>query len=284
MKNMAFLRPLGLTDSDIDLFLAYIKKYRGVDLSFYRKTFLSRRLQGRFEAVGAANILEYVKILKVHREEWERFIDKLSINVSEFFRDWEVFKFFRDRCIADMVEAKLRRGSHYIRCWSCGCSCGEEPYSLAILFREALRQNDAKFFIKIHATDVDEDALSQAREGEYERKALINCARMGDDLLGKYFTFVSGGRYRVKDEIKSMVSFERHNLLTDKPLEHIDVVFFRNVQIYFSRTSVDDIVLKINNGLNKYGYLVLGKVETIGARVRSYMDLVSPNNKIFKKI
>jgi len=281
---MGFVKIIGLAENDIDLFTAYVKKYRGVELSFYRKTFLARRLQGRFEAVGAVNILEYIKVLKRDPDEWGRFIDKLSINVSEFFRDWEVFKFFRDHCVPDLLAVKMKRGARQIRCWSCGCSCGEEAYSLAILFREFLREKADSFFIKIHATDVDEQALNIAREGVYERKSLANCSWMGEEVLRKYFTFIPGGKYVVKDELKSMVDFQRHNLLTDRPFERIDVIFFRNVQIYFSRNKVDEILAKIYQGLNKGGFLVLGKVEAVGVPLRSLLEMVSPVGKIFRKI
>jgi chemotaxis methyl-accepting protein methylase len=280
---MVFVKLVGLTESDIDLFIAYVRKYRGVELSFYRKTFLARRLQGRFEAVGVVNILGYIKVLKSDPDEWGRFIDKLSINVSEFFRDWEVFKLFRDQCVSALIASKIKRGSRQVRCWSCGCSCGEEAYSLAILFREVLKEKIDGFFIKIHATDVDEGALEIARAGAYERKSLVNCSRMGEEVLRKYFTFSPSGKYVVKDELKSMVDFQRHNLLTDKPLDRLDVIFFRNVQIYFSKDKVDDILVKIYQGLNKGGFLVLGKVEVVGAPLRSLLEMVGPASKVFRK-
>jgi chemotaxis protein methyltransferase CheR len=274
-----------VSEDDVELFLAYVKKYKGMELDFYRKSFLARRMQGRFEATNCNSLIDYIKVLKHNPAEWNFFLDKLSINVSEFFRDPEVFKFFEEVCIPELIDNHLRKKEKYIRCWSCGCSCGEEAYSIAILFKEVAAELGDELFIRVHATDVDEDALSKAAKGEYLRKSLVNYIKIGPDILSKYFTFdPDSGVYRVQDEIKKMLVIGKNNLLSDEPLKHMDVIFFRNVRIYFGKNQADEIISRIHAAMKKGAYLVLGKVETMGLPVRSLFEPVHFNNKIFRKI
>jgi len=268
---------------EIDLFFNFVRKHRGIDLTSYRKSFLTRRLKLRLSHLGLDNLLGYIQILKKQPQEWDNFFDNLSINVSELFRDPEVFATFRDICIPSLIERKREQREKTIRCWSSGCSCGEEPYSLAIIFLEKLKNiniND-KFVLKIYGTDIDEQALKKAREGIYSERSLRNVDPL---ILNKYFTPLGKGLYQVKDTLKEVVTFRKHNLLFDPPLKFIDVVFFRNVRIYFSVEESERILLEVYKSLKEGGYLVIGKVESVGFSLRNYFKPVSLPDKIFVKI
>jgi chemotaxis protein methyltransferase CheR len=267
------------SEYEIKLFLNFIKKYRGVDLSFYKDKFIYRRLKARFGAIGVHTLGEYASLLRKNDQEWNNFLDNLSINVSKFFRDPEVFFQFQKVCVPELIEKKKEAKSIFIRCWSCGCSCGEEPYSLAIIFKEFLKQQQ-RFIVKVFATDVDEDALDKAKKGEYKKASLKN---VESKILEKYFVHINNDTWRVNDEVKSMVSFRKHNLLIDKPLKFMDVIFFRNVRIYFDDSKVEKIYFNISSALKKGGYLVLGKVEILPSFLRGAFEPISLINKIFKK-
>ena len=273
---------LAISEREIDLFLSFVRKQRGLDLTYYRKTFIARRLKVRFNSRNVDNLTSYIALLRKDPREWNSFLDNLSINVSEFFRDREVFESFRKKCVPEMIDRKQAKGNKVIRCWSCGCSCGEEAYSLAILLYDYLEKADLKEFVfKIYATDVDEDALSKAETGEYEKRSIKN---LSPGQLGKHFVHLPGGRYRVRDYLKHNISFKKQNLLVDQPLKFMDVVFFRNVRIYFKGMKADEVLRGVYSSLKKDGYLVLGKVETVGVSLNNLVERVDLNNKIFRKL
>jgi chemotaxis protein methyltransferase CheR len=270
-----------ISEKDIDLFLSFIKRHRGLDLSSYRKTFIMRRLKSRFNARDVHSLGQYIQIIKNDPGEWNSFLDVLSINVSEFFRDLEVFSEFQKLWLPRLIARKKELGHRIIRCWSCGCAHGEEPYSLAIVFRECLKKGIDNFSIRIWATDVDEVALKKAKEGVYSGASI---EKVDAKILNKYFVPISDNTWKVKDEVKNLVRFRKHNLLVDKPLAKMDVVFFRNVGIYFSGPRAEKIFLNIYNSLRKEGYLVLGKVEYMRPSLRQLFKTLSVTNRIFKKI
>lgn len=267
-------------EKDIGVLLEYAKNVKGIDLSAYRHSFLSRRLKIRIDAVNVKDFAEYTEILEKNPGEWPKFLDNLNINVSEFFRDNEVFEYFGKVCIPKLIENKKRLNSQGINCWSCGCSCGEEPYSLAILFREALKNDFKKYSLRITATDVDEDALAKARIGEYEFSAI---ARLDPAVVKRYFEALPEKRYRVIDEIKKDVYFKSASVIHGAVPAGMDVVFFRNLKIYFGQKEGQTVLNRIIGSLNKDGYLVLGRVENVGD-LSSKFEMLSARNKIFRKI
>jgi chemotaxis methyl-accepting protein methylase len=269
-----------MPEDEVDLFLAFAQNEYRLDLSFYRKTFLGRRINVRMDAVEVNNLTEYLNLLKKDTQEWKKFLDNLSINVSEFFRDPEVFSYFKDNCLPGIFKNKEETGFKRIHCWSCGCSCGEETYSLAIMFREYSGRKNRDFFIKVSGTDVDQDALTKAKEAKYRQQSL---GKVTPVILEKYFDNLGNDIYQVKKEIRESVDFKTHNLLTDNLIPNVDIIFFRNVRIYFNENKAGKILLKIYESLRKNGYLVLGKVETLGS-LKNLFEPVSINNKIFRKI
>jgi chemotaxis methyl-accepting protein methylase len=263
-------------EKDLGNIVLFINQRYGMDLAYYRQSFLFRHLRGRMQDVNCKNSSEYIALLKSKPEEFKRFLETLSINVTHFFRDIEVFKAFERIVIPDLVKAKERGERNCIRVWSAGCASGQETYSLAILFKEAMGVAGTDF--KITGTDVDQDSLDRAGEGVYEER---NFRETDKKLLDKYFTPVYNRGYRVNDEIRNFVKFEKNNLITDEPLRHVDIIFCRNVLIYFNRAQQDLIFSKFFAGLNTTGYIVVAKVESIWDK--NMFVSVDLNSKIYKK-
>jgi chemotaxis protein methyltransferase CheR len=188
-----------------------------------------------------------------------------------------VFSAFQKGPLAKLISRKTKSDLNLIRLWSAACASGQEAYSLAIMMSEALG-NRSDFIVKIWATDVDSEALERARIGEYEEKDLKEA---GNKILEKYFKPVYNGKYSVKDSIRKMVRFEKQNLISDPGLKFIDVVFCRNVMIYFTREQQDALFGKFYNSLNSEGYLVIAKVESTWNK-EMFVN-IDPYNKIYQK-
>lgn len=264
--------------NDIILFLNYIKRKKQLDLSFYRKRFVLRRLQARFYATNVTNLLEYITLLNQNEQEWTHFLDGLGINVSEFFRDPEVFATFQTVCIPEFLKKHPGKSIH---CWSCGCSYGEEAYSMAIMFSEFLKLQNVACRVHILASDIDETALARAKQGEYECCSIKN---VSGTILNQYFIQLNPEKYKINPEIRRMVVFKKLNILQDPPPVKIDVLFFRNVRIYFSEERVEEVMYRIINALNKGGYLVMGKVEHLPSRLSKLFVPIDLVNRIYIKI
>lgn len=262
-------------EADLARIIPFVLSKHGIDLGYYRQSFLFRHLRGRLQDTGCKNSSEYIERLKNDPEEFKSFLETLSINVTHFFRDIEVFDTFRKLVVPELVKRKESGDRAVIRVWSAGCASGQETYSLAILFREALGPGAQ---VKIVGTDVDSDALNRAQAGEYDERDFRETDKK---LLDKYFEPVYNKVYRVNDEIRRFVRFEKNNLITDEPVKHVDAVFCRNVLIYFNHAQQELIFSKFSSALNARGFLVLAKVETIWDK--SVFLPVDLNCKIYRK-
>ncbi|MDD5730572.1 MAG: protein-glutamate O-methyltransferase CheR [Candidatus Omnitrophica bacterium] len=273
-QNLEFLN-----DFEFDKFVDFIRKNQGIDLSFYRKSFVLRRLRLRMSQTESENYLDYVNCIKKVPEEFSNFLDALGINVTEFFRDPEVFAAFKEKTLAELISRKESSYQSTIRIWSAACASGEEAYSLAITVKEALERTKKVFKVGIWATDMDSDALSKAKKAEYKA---FDLRKLDKKILEKYFIPAYNSLYNLKEEVKQMVTFQRHNLITDEPLNFMDVIFCRNMMIYLNRQQQEAMAVKFHHGLNSKGYLVVGKVESVWGK--DLFKLVETREKIYQKI
>lgn len=258
---------------------------RGLDCEQYKENYLKRRIAVRLRATGARDYLEYLRILRTDPAEYTILMNELTINVTQFFRDKDVYLKLRDEVLPGLVRAKAAMGSRSLRIWSAGCASGEEPYSLAILVEETLGEDSGKWNVRVLGSDFDDKSLEHAREGTYEDLEMLEPID-----AGKYFEISeSQGTklFRVKDEIKRRVRFEKINLLAESEARHFDLVCCRNVLIYFGRQVQNKIIENLSNSILRDGYIVLGKSETLGpdlstifkpafARERIYQLAVDP--------
>lgn len=227
-----------------------IYNFTGLDLSLYKEKQMRRRLESRMTRLGKNSYKELFQLLKTDKAAFDDFMNYLTINVSEFFRNPEQWEKLEKK-----VLPKLIRKSPNLKVWSAACSTGEEPYSLVMLL--------TRFFptskIKILAADIDDEAIKKAKLGLYREKSLENIPK---DLKEKYFEKV-GMSYKISDEIKSCVEFKKMNLLSDKYPVGFDLIVCRNVMIYFTDEAKDLMYQKFNDSLKDGGVLFVGSTEQI---------------------
>ncbi len=256
-----------------------ILKERGLDLSQYREKCLKRRIDVRLRATGVHNYPEYMVVLKKDPLEYEKLFDTITINVTDFFRDKSAYRFIETRIIPELLSSKKRKGMKIIRAWSAGCAGGAEPYSLAIFFHQVLGKRIGDYHISIYATDIDKKVIEKAKRAEYEANAVSG---VDGKILKRYFNYHL--KYTLKEEIKQMVRFKRHDLISEKPIAHLDIIMCRNVLIYFSRHLQVKLFNRFYKGLNRGGYLVLGKTESLNGVASGLFKPISIRERIYQKI
>jgi chemotaxis protein methyltransferase CheR len=253
-----------IIDSDLKCILDFLHESRNLDFSGYRESMIERRVKNRFPSVKCNDYKDYCHYLKAHPSELDNLIDSLTINVSHFFRNPLTFEYLADIVLPEIIYNKNRHSDASLRIWSAGCAKGEEPYSIAILINEFLKKEKIKFDIRIFATDIDENVMEKAKKAIYPAESVENVKY---SILKKYFT-PQNDSFSLVSEIKDMVSFSRYNILDKKsqapPVSifgGFDMVFCRNVLIYFNADHQELIFEKLYQSLNTDGCLVLGEAE-----------------------
>jgi two-component system CheB/CheR fusion protein len=240
----------------LEAMLDFLHRSRGFDFTGYKRTTLARRIRRRMSVLGVMTYPEYVDYLEVRPDEFPQLFNTILINVTGFFRDAAAWTSLRT-----LVDERLARrppGSQ-IRVWCAGCASGEEPYTLAMMFAESLGIEACAERVKIYATDVDEEALAEARLGTYSPKALEN---VPPELAEKYFSR-SGASFLFKKELRRAVIFGRHDLVQDAPISRVDLISCRNTLMYFNAETQTRILNRLHFALNDDGILFLGKAEML---------------------
>jgi two-component system, chemotaxis family, CheB/CheR fusion protein len=267
----------GDEEQEFDELLLMLKDTRGFDFTGYKRSTLMRRIKRRMDARGLKTVGEYRDHLELEPEEFARLFDSLLINVTGFFRDPPAWEALRDEILPGLVAAK--GSTRPIRIWSAGCATGEEVYTLAILFVEALGTEDFSNRVKIYATDLDEDALRQARTGTYTERQI---ADVPEDLRVKYFE-QAGTRHSFRRDLRRQVIFGRNDLTRDAPISRVDLLVARNTLMYFTADTQASVIRKFHFALSTPGYLFLG----IKDLLLNHGDLFEPidlRKRLFSKI
>ncbi len=254
-----------------------LRETRGFDFTGYKRTTLQRRLRRRMDARGLSTLEEYRDYLELEPDEFARLFDSLLINVTGFFRDPIAWQALREAVLPELLAAKGPRRP--IRIWSAGCATGEEAYTLAIVLAETMGVEDFMGRVKIYATDLDEDALQQARAGIYTER---QTADVGEDLRKKYFE-VSGTRYAFRRDMRRQIIFGRNDLTRDAPISRVDLLVARNTLMYFNAETQSNIIRKFHFALTDPGFLFLGKAEML----LNHSDEFEPldlRRRLFRKI
>lgn len=265
-----------ISEKDLQEIKNFVLKKRGMDLSYFKSTFLARRINVRMKILNITNTSEYANLLSSEPDEVSSLYDSLSINVTKFYRDKQVWQVFSNKVIPNLLN--LVKPNDTIRIWSCGCASGEEPYSLAIMFSEALKKTKLNF--KILATDINLHAIREARNGNYTSDNLKN---LDNILITKYFKKISSEHYQVTKEVKDLVSFNLGDI-TIFPASYMDVIFCRNLLIYYGKDAQDLIFKKCFNVLKPNRFLVLGMDETLwGHKLQNSFIPFSSRDRIYQK-
>ena len=236
---------------DFNEFLSAVHKRFGLNLSAYKEKQLKRRIDNLRISVGAKDYREYLELLCTDSSQRGKFFDKITINVSEFFRNPDIFQVLEKNVLPELCASQRR-----LKIWSAACSNGAEPYSIAIILNDKFP--DVSY--TIDATDIDSKILEAARAGVYDEKSVKGVTK---DRLQKYFVRENGGLYRVIPEVKQHVRFKRHDLLMDRFEKGYDLIVCRNVMIYFTRETQEALYRKLYDSLNYGGILFIGATENI---------------------
>lgn len=270
-------------DKAFEHLLRQIKKDRGIDLSQYFKTILKRRVALRMVAAGVSSYMDYLKILSTDCGEYEKLFTVLTINVSDFFRDPPVWIKIKE--ILALLTQRSSQTKKPLTIWSAGCAKGEEPYSMAMLINEL---NTEHVPTVIHATDVDQECLAQARVGAYEGRTVdraIENAEKEKALVNALDYFIlKDYKYYIKDEIRTFVKFSYLDLTSMKYIENVDMIVCRNVFIYFTKPLQEQILDKFYRALNEGGYLIIGQSETLPPEAKSVFRTIDSLTRIFQKL
>lgn len=267
-------------NSELQFLLDKIRRNRGLDFSLYRERTLRRRIGSRLRLTGCSDYLEYIAYLNRHPEEYDRFLEEITINVTEFFRNPETFAAIEKKVLPEIIKSKQLDSNKTIRVWCAGTSYGEEAYSVAILFFQALQGKIADFNLKVYGTDIDPSCVERAKVGLYEPNHLKEVSRY---ILNKYF-LKEGENHQVKDEVRQLTEFKVHNLISDSPLTNLDLILCRNVVIYFTKPLQEFVYSLFTKGLNKNGFLVLGKVESLWGYPKEYFEVFDSRERIYRKL
>lgn len=235
-----------------------LKKVSGIDFTNYKRTTVLRRIERRMVVTHRQELSEYVNLLAGDGAEASTLVKEILIGVTNFFRDPAYFEKLKQNVISSIVERTGEKDP--IRVWSAGCSTGEEAYSIAILFREVLEEQGVQRDVKIFATDVDTKAIEQAGKGVFSESILDD---VPSDRLAKFFT-KKNDQYVISKDIRRMIIFAPHNMLSDPPFGKLDLISCRNVMIYFQPVLQRSLFSIFHSALKNGGYLFLGKSETAG--------------------
>lgn len=255
-----------------------IVRERGLAVRAYKRGCLARRIAARMRERGASDYAAYAKVLSADPSEYDDLLDALTINVTHFFRDAEVWRAVADRVLPALWALPARR----IQTWVAGCASGEEAYTMAALwhrFVEGHGEPSRMERIRITATDLDPGALEVAAQARYAREALRDTPA---DVRARYFSPVEP--HMVAPELRRLVAFERSDLLSAAlPAGSVHLITCRNVLIYFDKPSQEAVFRRFWDALVPGGYLVVGKAEAVLGAARTLFEAMDHQVRLFRK-
>lgn len=273
-----------LSNETFRLLRDMIYAHSGIFFNESKKYLLETRLSQRIEERNCQTFEDYYYFLKYDPGREAEFLclfDVVTTNETSFFRDPSQIKAFENGVLHTLVKEKEAKRDRKLRVWSAGCSTGEEPYTLAMIIKE--KQELLKnWTLEIMASDISESVLKSAKKAIYTQNAVRNTPPF---ILKKYFQN-SGSHYSLKDEVKNLVRFQRVNLIDQarlKTIRGMDVVFCRNVLIYFDDKAKKQVVSGFYDSLNPGGYLFLGPVESLYNISRAFKLVNVDGRPLYKK-
>jgi chemotaxis protein methyltransferase CheR len=266
------------TKTTMDDFAAlkrYIEQTLKIQCGNYKEDYIKRRLLSRMRSTNTTNYEEYLRYLRENAPELEILRKALTINVTEFFRDNDVYESLRKEILPDLFQKRKR-----LRIWCAGCSTGEEPYSIAMILSDLVAQNN-ELTAQIYATDIDKVVLAKAQEGIYSPKAMT---KLSEAQIHRHFTKLPDGNFQVKPHLKEFIRFRPHDLMSGVPVSRwLDLITCRNVTIYFTEAQKDDLAKLYHGALVTDGYYIMGKTEYLGRKVEHLFTAKNSIQKIFVK-
>jgi len=255
--------------------LLKLKENKKVDFTLYKTSTIQRRIERRMAALKITNISDYSNQLEKNIKEVDNLYNDILIGVTSFFRDREPFEILKEN-LKKVIYAKTDKS---IRVWVPGCSTGEEPYSIAMVISEILGEKIGEYKIQIFATDIDDEATTVARKGQYPESALTE---LDKSLVKKYFT-IKDDMYELIKPIRDMCIFSKQDITRDPPFVRLDLVSCRNLLIYFTSDLQKQLFPIFHYALNDHGLLLLGKSESVGVFL-NYFKSVNSKWKLYEAL
>lgn len=264
------------SSSDLDTIFGLLRRRTGNDFSQYKPTTILRRLRRRLVMLRLETLKDYVRHIRQHKDELDALYHDLLINVTQFFRDPDVYK----ALLTDMLPSLMdqRPDDVPLRIWVPGCSSGEEVYTVAMTLMDNLGNHRSNHPVQIFGTDIDAEAIEQARRGVYSDSKM---SAVPADYQKRYFLRDAGG-FRIHKRVRDICVFSIQNVLKDPPFSRLDMICCRNLLIYLSQASQRKLLRLLHYALRDGGYLVLGSSETIGSEVELF-SLENSRCKIYQK-
>ena len=257
--------------------IGFVEEAVPFEPGYYNEAYLGRRIAARMQRRDAADHDEYLDLLRADDDEREALLDALTINVTGFFRDPDVWEALRPALRE--LSAERRR----VSVWSAPCADGREPYSLAMLAADDPEVNERR--VDVLASDISEAAIADARAGVYETTRTTDIgAELGP--LSEYEPYVEreDDRFRVRERVKRHVTFETHDLIRDGPKSGVDLLFCRNLLIYIDGAYKEPLFETLTASLREGGYLVVGKTETVPPGCRDAFEPVAKRSRVYRYV
>jgi chemotaxis protein methyltransferase CheR len=260
---------------DFDALKRHIEQTLKIQCGNYKEDYIKRRLLSRMRSTNTTTHGEYLKYLKATPAELEVLRNALTINVTEFFRDNDVYEILKKEILPDLFSKRKR-----LRIWCAGCSTGEEPYSIAMILHEIMSTNK-ELSVQILASDIDKVVLAKAQEGIYAPKAMV---KLSESQIHRHFTKLPDGNFQAKQHLKDIIRFRPHDLMGGTPVSRwLDLITCRNVTIYFTENQKDDLARLFHDALVTDGYYIMGKTEYLGRQVENLFVAKNSVQKIFTR-
>ncbi|MDR2393083.1 MAG: protein-glutamate O-methyltransferase CheR [Treponema sp.] len=244
------------TDTDFERYRSLIYNESGIHFTPTNRSILESRLKERLRGKGLDSPQAYFNMITRDKEELKNFLDSITTNLTRFFRNQPQFDTLEKFVVPELLNVKKNTGSTVLKIWSAGCSTGEEPYSIAMLMSEILYY---PWKYEIVASDISLKCLMSGKEGFYADNHLEG---IPPTYLHKYFDRMPGG-YKVKSDIMANVRFDYHNLKNDSGLRNVDIVFCRNVIIYFDEAAQTGVIKRFWDSMASKSFLFIGHSESL---------------------
>ena len=265
------------SDSELEDLIHHLQQTRQLDFRGYKRSSLGRRIRQRMEEVHCPDFTTYRAFVDANPQEFSDLLNTVLINVTSFFRDPDAWEVLSGEVVPQIIERK--KEGQPIRIWSVGCASGQEPYSAAMLFADALGVEGFCNNVKVYANDLDELALRAARSATYSAREVES---VPPHLLDKYFERTND-HYIFHRELRKCVIFGRHNIVNDAPISRVDLLICRNLLIYLDLPTQSVVLPRLHYALNPGGILFLGKAETQLARSKLF-EPVNLKSRLFRKV
>jgi chemotaxis protein methyltransferase CheR len=265
-----------LTDSNFELFKNLIYNESGILFTTTNRSVLEQRLRDILRENKLPSVKDYYAKVTGSNEELKKLLTEVTTNLTRFFRNQPHFDAFEKFVVPEIMKIKKASGNFSINIWSAGCSTGEEPYTIAMVLAQML---PPPWRFDIIASDLSLKCLMTAKEGLYDKMQVAGVPRA---YLDTYFTALNDG-YKIKDELKSRVRFDYHNLKNDTGMRGIDICFCRNVLIYFDLATQEGIVNKFYDSMNEKSFLFIGHSESLFGMKTKFEFLKTEWTTLYRK-